>query len=275
MTTKMSTLPPLPPSIPAFLSAYLPPSSSSATPTPSPSPVPLPTRPFVTLTYATSLDSHLSLSAGVQTLLSGSATKALTHYLRTQHSAILIGASTAIADDPGLNSRLPGTPLARQPRPVVLDPQFRWRIARDARVLRTAGRGEGKAPFVFVSAAAGGEVEADERVRLLEEAGGRVVRIDAPPPWSWKTVLETIAALGLDSVMVEGGGKVINGLLRRENRGFVDSVVVTVAPVYLGTGGVNVCPPRVVETQAAVRFTDVLWTVLGNDVVMAARPDLS
>lgn len=257
----MPPLPPLPESISAFLAAYL------------PSPAPNSSNPFVTLTYATSLDSHLSLSPGVQTALSGVETKALTHYLRTHHSAILIGASTAVADDPGLNSRLPGTPPERQPRPVVLDPHFRWQLTREARVLQTARRGEGKAPFVFVSAGILGE--GDERVRLLEETGGRVVAIDGPTSWGWTMILEKLSALGLESVMVEGGGRVINDLLRKGNRELVDSVVVTVAPVYLGAGGVNVSPPRADEAQAAVRFTDVRWTVLGRDVVMAARPDLS
>jgi len=259
----MPPLPPLPDSIPTFLAGYLPPPTSGASRS----------RPFVTLTYATSLDSHLSLSPGVQTALSGVSSKALTHYLRTQHSAILIGASTAVADDPGLNSRLPGTPLARQPRPIVLDPHFRWQVTQDARVLQTARRGDGKAPFVFVSAAALPGV--GERVRLLEEAGGRVIAIDGPTPWSWTVVLEKLSALQLESVMIEGGGRVINDLLRRENQELLGLVVVTVAPVYLGAGGVNVSPPRAEEAQAAMRFTDVQWTVLGRDVVMAARPDLS
>jgi len=126
---------------------------------------------------------------------------------------------------------------------------------------------------VFVSAGILGE--GDERVRLLEETGGRVVAIDGPTSWGWTMILEKLSALGLESVMVEGGGRVINDLLRKGNRELVDSVVVTVAPVYLGAGGVNVSPPRADEAQAAVRFTDVRWTVLGRDVVMAARPDLS
>jgi 2,5-diamino-6-(ribosylamino)-4(3H)-pyrimidinone 5'-phosphate reductase len=49
----------------------------------------------------------------------------------------------------------------------------------------------------------------------------------------------------------------------------VDAVVVTIAPVYLGRGGVSVSPPRREEDkQEAVRFKNVEWTVLGMD----ARP---
>src|SRR4051812_7789929 len=85
-------------------------------------------RPHVTLTFATSLDSQLSLAPGVRTTLSGPRSKAMTHYLRSKHDAILVGVGTAIADDPGLNCRLHGVGgyggqgLEGQPRPLILDP---------------------------------------------------------------------------------------------------------------------------------------------------------
>ena len=270
---------PLDPATKPFLAPFLP-----------PSPPPhgqLCRKPYTTLTYATSLDAQLAASPGVQTKLSGSATKALTHYLRTQHAAILIGAATAIADDPGLNSRLSGEATTagtssasawqqQQPRPVIVDPHFRWGFSRDARCLRAAREGGGLGPYVLVSAAAAAASAAkgarDERVRWLQECGGDTIVLDDPPTttgWEWAYLLDTLAGLGLHSVMVEGGGRVINDLLRVENRGLVDAVVVTVAPVYLGRGGVAVCP----EVDEPVRFRDVQWAVLGSDVVMAARID--
>jgi len=83
----------------------------------------------------------------------------------------------------------------------------------------------------------------------------------------------------LNSVMVEGGGGVINDLLAEGNLPLVDSVIVTIAPTYLGQGGVNVSPSEVLSTAdgkrtLAVKFKDVEWRVLGRDVVMLARPDL-
>lgn len=256
--TAMSTLT-LPATVPPFVAPFL--------------PTPLPNRPYLTLTYATSLDSQLSLSPGIQTALSGPASKALTHHLRTHHSAILIGASTAIADDPGLNSRLPGTPHSAQPRPIILDPRFRYQLTRSARVLQAARSGAGKAPYIFVgrSAVGGGD---DPRVFWVEEAGGQVVVLEDPVAgegWAWEYLVGVLAGLGVGSVMVEGGGRVINDLLRAENRRFVDAVVVTVAPVYLGEGGVQVCPERAERGEAAVRLADVQWLGLGRDVVMAAR----
>lgn len=71
--------------------------------------------------------------------------------------------------------------------------------------------------------------------------------------------------------MVEGGARIINGLYSPENRKFVSSVIVTVAPKYLGEGGVAVCPGREERDRVAVELWDVVWVPLGRDVVMAAR----
>ncbi|PUU79154.1 dihydrofolate reductase-like domain-containing protein [Tuber borchii] len=232
---------------------------------------------FLTLTYATSLDSHLSIPL-TQVPLSGPEAKSLTHHLRTFHDAILIGVGTAIVDDPGLNSRLPGTPMTRQPRPVILDPTFRWKITWESRVVQTAKRGEGLAPYVFVQSEVG---EGDERKEILEEVGGKVVVIETlgKQRWSWHVLSEKMKVLGLNSVMVEGGGGVINDLLAEGNLPLVDSVIVTITPTYLGQGGVNVSPSAVLSAAdgkriLAVNFKDVEWRVLGRDVVMLARPDL-
>ncbi|KAJ5090423.1 hypothetical protein N7532_009107 [Penicillium argentinense] len=108
--------------------------------------------PHVTLSYASSMDSKVSLRAGMQTVLSGPEAKLMTHYLRSRHDAILIGVGTVLADNPGLNCRLEGSGgfggLGRmwQPRPVVIDPMGRWPLHPECRMLRTAVEGKGKAP---------------------------------------------------------------------------------------------------------------------------------
>ncbi|TGZ85163.1 bacterial bifunctional deaminase-reductase [Ascodesmis nigricans] len=235
--------------------------------------------PFITLTYATSLDSQLSLAPGTQTHLSGPLSKSLTHHLRTRHSGILIGVSTAVADDPGLNSRLAGTDLAKQPTPIVLDPTFRWNLRRNSRVLQTAREGKGKAPMVVVGSDA--YKIGDPRIQWVVEAGGQVVVLDLDADdgkrWSWEYLLRSLKSYELDSIMIEGGGEVINSLLKEENQKYVGAMIVTVAPTYLGKGGVRVCPDRREDEEgkvvSAVSFSDVQWLPLGRDVVMAAKVD--
>lgn len=232
-------------------------------------------RPHVTLTFATSLDSNLSLAPGVQTALSGPESKAMTHFLRSKHSAILIGVGTAIADDPSLNCRFEGVGgyggegLTGQPRPVVIDPRARWQWSAESKVIKLAREGKGKAPWVFAME----EVD-EERKRILESVGGAVIVADVQPSsrrMSWGYIMDELERRGVESVMIEGGGAVINDLLAPRNVNYVDTVIVTIAPVWLGKGGVQVCPNEREEGGNKIpvaRLKDVKWVPLGADVVL-------
>ena len=75
---------------------------------------------------------------------------------------------------------------------------------------------------------------------------------------------------GLRSIMIEGGGKVINSLLG-EDADLVNSVIVTIAPIWLGQGGVTVSPPRANVDRPVARLSDTTWMPLGADVVLCGR----
>ncbi|KAI4159405.1 MAG: hypothetical protein L6R39_000383 [Caloplaca ligustica] len=237
--------------------------------------------PHVTLTYATAMDSMLSLAPGIQTALSGPVSKAMTHYLRSRHEAILVGVGTALADDPGLNCRLEGAGgygglgWEGQPRPVVIDPAGRWILTPQTRVIRTVSEGKGKAPWIIM---APGFAIDPNRVEMLRYYGGKHLGLtDHDERWRlrWEAILRALAAEGIRSVMVEGGGMVINDLLSPQHAHLVNSVIVTVAPTYLGRGGVTVSPAPKQDgfgrPQPALRFKDVRWQTFREDAVMCGR----
>lgn len=255
-----------------FLDSYLPPRDA---------PINEMGFPHVTLTYATSMDSSLTLAPGMQTILSGPESKAMTHYLRSKHDAIIIGVGTATADDPALNCRLEGVGgfgglgWDGQPRPVIIDPGARWLITPQSKVLQAVQAGKGRGPWVIM---APGFAMDPMRLEMLKFYGGKYLGLtDFDKKWRlrWEAILKALAAEGIKSVMIEGGGMVINDLFQPENANFISSVIVTVAPTYLGKGGVGVCPlPRHDHTgrpQPAVRFHDVKWQPMGEDVVMCGK----
>ncbi len=141
----------------------------------------------------------------------------------------------------------------------------------DSKVVELAKGGRGLGPWVVV--VKGTEVDEEKR-RVVEEVGGRYFVLEAGEGgrFAWEDVLALLAREGLRSVMVEGGAEVINGLLVPPGSGLVDSVIVTVAPTWLGKGSVVVSPPRGAgETPPSVRLTDVTWCPLGEDVVLCGR----
>ncbi|KAF2665226.1 riboflavin biosynthesis protein RibD domain-containing protein [Microthyrium microscopicum] len=247
----------------AFLQPYLPTEQNSSSP-----------RPFVTLTYAASLDSQIASAPGARTALSGPESKAMTHYLRFKHDAILIGVGTAVADDPALNCRLGDIQsVDEQPRPIILDPSGRWKFSADSHVIRLAKEGLGKAPFVLTRATQ----PPAEMVALLSEIGGKFIKISGTVlerGFTWEKVFNALEHEGIKSVMIEGGGRVINSLLKPENKALVDCVIVTIAPTWLGTGGVVVSPDRQFhngQVLPAPRLRDTIWHPLGEDVVLCGR----
>lgn len=197
-----------------------------------------------------------------------------------------------MADNPGLNCRIQGVggyggddhgdKLKGQPRPIVIDPSARWDITEDAQILQLVRQGCGRAPFILTRNPEPGV----ERRRVLEEHGGRYILFTStagpesgPEPgagsgsgFEWRTVLQAIKNEGLDSVMVEGGSGVINTLLEPESQGLVDSVIVTIAPTWLGQGGVVVSPKRRFDAGGAAipasRLENVKWHPFGEDVVL-------
>lgn len=257
-----------------FLEPQLPPQDGST---------PRPDLPFTTLTFATSLDSSLALSPGARTVLSGPQSKAMTHYLRSRHDGILIGVGTAMADDPGLNCRITGTGgyggegLDGQPRPIVIDPSARWDFSDESKLFQLCRQGRGRPPWIVTAL----EEPPVEKRALLESYGGQFISLemDTSPDGhhkiDWRNLLVVLRSHGLRSVMIEGGGQVINSLLEPPYMSLIDRVIVTIAPTWLGRGGVVVSPARRFDDAgnaiSAARLTDVRWYPFGEDVVLCGR----
>lgn len=257
----------------SFIDAYLQPAEHEASQTEDGS-----KKPFLTLTYAQSLDSKLSLAPGIQTVLSGPETKAMTHYLRSKHDAILVGVGTAIADDPALNCRIEGVGLNRQPRPIILDPNLRWSPGDWPDSLSTcmslAQKNIGKGPWI-ITARPEDKIDS-EQVRCVKECSGQHITVqDANGQMSWETILKELHKRGIRSLMVEGGATVINTLLSKQNLHLVDTIIITIAPIWLGDAGVNVSPPSTHSSgghpESGLRLSNVVWQQFGQDVVMCGR----
>lgn len=236
--------------------------------------------PHVTLTYAQSLDSQISLHPGQRTTLSGPETKAMTHWLRTNHDAILIGVGTANADNPGLNTRYSEdgkeiVGLAHQPRPFILDPGRSWKQENCPKLFELARQGLGRAPW-WITSDDPVESQTDQNsIHKIKEVGGSCIKAgdysSSKHGVDWEAILKAMWVTGVRSVMIEGGATVINDMLRKRNQHLISSIIITIAPTYLGSGGVVVAPPRSVVDQNEAFLHGITWVPMGQDIVMAGR----
>ncbi|WGF86800.1 bifunctional diaminohydroxyphosphoribosylaminopyrimidine deaminase/5-amino-6-(5-phosphoribosylamino)uracil reductase RibD [Marinivivus vitaminiproducens] len=182
-------------------------------------------RPLVTLKLATSLDGRIATSSGESKWITNEQARAQGQALRARHDAILIGMSTALADDPLLTCRLPGLE-ARSPVRVVLD--SRLRLPLESRLVASAR----SVPLWLVTV---GPADPD-RHAALTEAGAQVVEVSAGAAGrtDMREALAALAARGVTRLLIEGGGEVAASALRA---GLVDAVAHFQAPLVLGQDG--------------------------------------
>ena len=202
-------------------------------------------RPKITLTYAQTLDGTIGLVEKGQLLISGTASMTMTHQLRADHDAILVGIGTVLSDNPSLTVRLVE---GKSPQIVIVDGQLR--TPPTAKVL--AGR-----PWIMARRSA-------TDAGALEQAGATIVRFDptAESLIPLPELLNELAARGVKSLMVEGGATILRNFL---TAGLVDAVVVTIAPRFVG--GV-----RVIDTPLPYpTLKNECWEQWGNDMVMRAE----
>jgi len=237
--------------------------------------------PFVTLSYAQSLDGSLAARRGTPTALSCAASLRFTHLLRAAHAALLVGVGTLLSDDPSLTVRLCA---GASPAAVVADAALRTPPGcRAVRAWRDGGaRGE-RAPIVLHAPPpdGGGERAAwDARRAALLGAGVRLVEV-APAARSGgggahldlRAALAALAAppFSLASVMVEGGASLLASFCEQQGGGgppLAAAAAVTLAPLLLpgglhigASGGGPGAPLR-------LRFERV--AMVGEDVVALA-----
>ncbi len=186
-------------------------------------------RPFVLLKCASTLDGRIAARTGDARWVTGPASREYVHRLRHAMDAILVGVGTVKIDDPSLTTRLPDV-KGIDPVRIILD--TRLSTPEDAKVLRL----DSDAETIIVT---GDAIDADKKARV-EKTGARVIQsplrdggIDPEP------LMDRLGALGIASVLVEGGGGVIASMLKA---GVPDKINFFYAPKILGgDDGIPIC----------------------------------
>jgi len=210
-------------------------------------------RPYVVLKYAQTIDGRIATRRGDAKWISGEAERRISHGLRAACDAVLVGVGTAIVDDPQLTVRMvPGS----SPLRVVLDSTLR--LPPTARVLDN-----GAATVVITTAPSSEERRAALRARAV---GVHVV--DAGPQGvDLPSALRTLRALGVASLLVEGGGRVITSFFSEK---LVDRLVIGIAPTIMGAGIDAVGDLDVASVTESVRLTNRSVHQAGDDLLFAA-----
>ena len=216
-------------------------------------------QPFVHLKLAASLDGKIATRTGDSRWITGAESRARVHELRHEYDAILIGAGTALTDDPLLTDRS-GKKRRRPLVRVVLDETLK--VSPDSRLVGSAK----EAPLLILA----GNCGAASQVSDLESRGAEVVR-DSANGRDFSAILEELGRRSLQSVLVEGGASVAGRFI---DAGLVNKVSFFLAPIIIGgreaPGAIG---GQGAETLAqALKLENVEITQRGLDIEVTGYP---
>lgn len=232
-------------------------------------------RPFVTVTFAQSLDGKLapfvqddegkrSMTTTSNYPLSGEESLLLTHAMRSIHDGILIGSKTLVLDNPRLTNRKWQRTETRSPRPIILD--------TDLRYLRQLGT---KCRIQHPIICCGPKAAATAcRENLPTKAQLLVCNCSSDGRLYLKDVLLQLRQQhGIRTLMVEGGPELLSSFLLGQ---FVDGLCITIVPKML-LSGKGISLSKGMETNEEVnRIVD--WSLMspqflsmGIDTALVSR----
>jgi len=209
-------------------------------------------RPRVTVAYAQTLDGCVAAADGSSRWISGPQSLMRTHQLRAAHDAILVGIGTVLCDDPLLTVRLcAGT----NPIRVVLDSQLRLPVT--AELVATAPH----TPTWVIHAPT-----APMAAQTALQAAG--VRCWQVPVQSLRSIdmaaaLAVLAGAGVQTLMVEGGQRVLTAIMRAR---LVDRVALTIAPKWVGSGTSALGDIGVTTMAQALSLRNCRFSTCGDDM---------
>ena len=207
------------------------------------------------------LDGRIATETGHSHYVTGQEDLVRLHRLRALVDAVVVGAGTALADDPRLTvRRVPGPNPVR----VVLDP--RGRLPGALRIFR-----DGAAPTLHLVSEEAvrdvGSERGEEHPGLASPPAHGVERVGLPTGekgyFDPHAVVDFLATRGLLKVLVEGGGMTVSRFLEA---GALDRLHVTVAPLLMGSGRPALTLPPIRRMDGALRPAVRIFR-LGADVL--------
>lgn len=211
--------------------------------------------PYVIAKYAASLDGRIATASGDSHWLTGEVARNRVHHQRAWVDAIIVGSSTALADDPRLTARPDGVLSNHQPARIVVDSH--GRLPASAALLHAPGT-----TIVATTSAANAAWKS-----AIAAAGAEVIECHpSPAGLDLGELLHTLAERGIMSLWAEGGGTLLGSLF---DGGWVDEAWVFLAPIILGGASVpavnGFSAPTIAE---ATRLRDVIVESLHPDVLI-------
>ncbi len=223
-------------------------------------------RPFVTVKCAMTLDGRIATKSGDSKWITGEQARSFVHEMRHASDAVMVGVNTVKKDNPRLTTRL-GDVKGADPTRVILDTHLT--IPEDAVILQL----ESDSVTIVITGAGDSDAAKIEKQSRLEQKGALVLQSPLQNGrLVWDPLMARLGGMGITSLMIEGGSRVIGSALRA---GIVDKIVFFYAPRVLGgDDGYPVTQGPGPDTiDQSLKIKDMRVRTFGQDIMIEGYVD--
>ncbi len=211
-------------------------------------------RPKIFLKLATSIDGKIALKNGESKWITNEKSRGEVQRLRAVANGIICGIGTVLKDNPNLNLRGVDYPPSQMPARIIFDSNLKtpadYNIVNDA-----IG---GKSIIFFDKALQGTKTKFGDNVHLYG-IGRDEYGLSIPQ------ALEILSDLGLNTLMLETGGKLAASFLKQ---GLIDEIFWFLAPKIIGGDGVDVFANLGFETlEQVIKLAQIKQIKLDGDML--------
>lgn len=209
-----------------------------------------PCQPFVIAQLGQSLDGRIALPSGESKYINGPAALDHLHRLRAAVDAVVIGAGTAITDDPLLTVR---RVAGRNPVRVIIDPN--GRVPEHLKCLNDG------AADVYVLRRHGCD-------KPLPQGAQRICVPGPDGAFRCGDIINALFHADMRRILIEGGAETVSRFLEERQ---LDRLHLLIGPVLLGAGrtGINLRP--ILKLSHALRVSAQLYRFEGGDVLFDCK----
>ena len=210
--------------------------------------------PYIFLKVAITLDGKIATSVGDSKWISNEESREKVQYYRNKFMGIMIGANTLSNDNPSLTARMSE---GRDPYRIIIDPDL---ISNDS---FNVVKNNKDSKTIIVTR----ETNKNENAYELEtKYNVKFIFIEnSDKEFDIKNIVEKIGELGIDSILIEGGSRVISKAFEED---IIDAGEIFVSNKILGDEkGISfISGFTKLKMQEAMELPNVKFNIYGNNI---------